>query len=257
MRKIYLSVNEVKMKRYSYVIGILSCLASFSANAQQIPGIPDFCHRELDAGKSCIVSKINCDNWLCTTGDFDHTVLTRIPRSAIVSPEEAKKKLIRFELWKDAVRRRDPGQNIIRVNISTAGEIRYDDQGQLVQAVHYADFQANSPIGFIPMTMINIYRTVPNAKDPSWGRTFITTRIDLDTKYNPERIRSGLPGPRGVKYMNGYLHVVEEWNKPDSYLCVYVHRIRVNIDLAPRIADASFSNAIRVISGSLVDVMSM
>lgn len=224
--------------------------------AETVPEIPQHCQNELNNGRECLVSQIKCDNFLCITGEFHHELYIRLKRDVIGSKQDAIDRITRYEMWPTAVRRRDPSQAVLRVTQSLKGPFTYDEDNQLLEAIQYADFQANSPIGWQPMTMVNRFGIVDNGNDPSYGTTFLTTSVRVDTGFDVRKIAPNLPWSRGIKFMDGYLHLVEEHDRPDSMIAVYHHNLRIGFDLAPRIAEASIAQVIRTITGALIDVMS-
>jgi len=243
-----------KLLRFFFVL-----LISFTTQelfAQRVPEIPAQCHQDLKAGRECLVSQIKCDAFLCLTGEFQHDLFVKLERSAIGTKQDAIRNITRFELWPAAVAARDPQEAIIRVHQSQQGPFRYDEENELLEAIQYADFEANSPIGWQAMTMVNRFQIVENAESPSYGQSFLTTRVLVDTGYDVGEIGDSLPASRGIKFMDGYLHLVEDAENPDFIYAVYRHRLRIGFDLAPYVAEASISNVILTITGALIDVMS-
>lgn len=239
--------------------GILAGMALLLATplkAEVVPEIPEVCQAELDQGRECLISQITCDNVICLTGEFHHQLFIRLSREAVGSKNDAIRKITRYDLWPKAVLRRDPGQRTMRVHSSMRGPFRYDSSNELVEAIQYADFEANSPIGWQPMTLVTKFGIINPAPNPSYGTTFLTTSVHVDTRYDVSRIGTDLPWSRGIKYMDGYLHLVEESDRSDSMIAVYDHRLRIGFDLAPRIANTTISNVIRTITGALIDIMS-
>ena len=235
--------------------GISAAFWTSMAIAEPVPEIPGHCYTELNAGRECLVSQVRCDNLLCFTGEFYHELYIRVPRAAIGTKADAIRKITRYELWPESVLRRDPAQSVMRVHQSIKGPFTYDDKNELLEAIQYADFEANSPIGWQPMTMVNRFGIVEPSADPSYGQTFLTTRVHVDTQYNVGEIGLNLPWSRGIKYMDGFLHLIEEAERSDSMIAVYSHRLRVSFDLAPMVAQQSITDVIRTITGALIDIM--
>ncbi len=240
----------------SFLLLFANLLLAPAVFAEKVPEIPDSCQQDLEAGRECLVSRIKCDAFLCLTGEFEHQLFVKLQRSAIGSKQDAIRKITRYELWPAAVAARDPEQSIIRVHQSQKGPFRYDEQNELLEAIQYADFEANSPIGWQAMTMVNRFQIVENAESPSYGQSFLTTRVLVDTAYDVGKIGKSLPGSRGIKFMDGYLHLVEDMQRPEVMYAVYSHKLRIGFDLAPYVAETSITQVIRTITGALIDVMS-
>jgi hypothetical protein len=231
-------------------------VGSRPAQAEQVPEIPETCQAKINQGQECLISEVRCDNILCLTGEFHHELFVKLERSAIGTKEEAIQKITRYEMWPEAVRRRDPKGAILRVHTSIKGPFLYDENQNLLEAIQYADFEASSPIGWQPMTMVNRFQIVENADSPSFGNSFLTTRVLVDTGFDVGKIAKDLPGSRGIKYMDGFLHLVEDRQDPTVMYAVYSHKLRIGFDLAPKIAEVTIGNVIRTITGALIDVMS-
>ena len=246
----------LKRNRLGAIFSFCTLLMAAPAMGEVVPEISEQCRSQLESKRECLVSRITCDNFLCLTGEFHHDLYIRIPRSAIGRRNDAIRKITRFEMWPQAVLRRDPGQNTIKVHKSLRGPFRYDSNNELLEAIQYADFEANSPIGWQPMTLVTRFSMVSPANNPSFGTTFLTTRIHVDTGFNVSSIGSNLPWSRGVKLMDGNLHLVEEYDRPDSVIAVYSHNLRIAFDLAPNIAQTSISNVIRTMTVALIDIVS-
>lgn len=244
------------LNRRAAVVGLWLMALTPAVMADAVPEIPTHCYAELDAGRECLISQVKCDNVLCLTGEFHHELFIRVARTAIGTKDDAIRKITRYDLWPQAVLRRDPAQSVMRVHRSLKGPFTYDEHNELLEAIQYADFEANSPIGWQPMTMINRFGIVEPADDPSYGQTFLTTSIHVDTNYNVGEIAANLPWSRGIKYMDGYLHLIEESDRVDSMIAVYSHNLRVSFDLAPMVAQNNIANVIRTITGALIDIMS-
>ena len=245
-----------KGKRLGAIFSFCALFTAPQVLAEAVPEIAEQCRSQLDSKRECLISRITCDNFLCLTGEFHHELYIRIPRSAIGSKKDAIRKITRYEMWPQAVLRRDPGQNTIKVHKSLRGHFKYDSNNELLEAIQYADFEANSPIGWQPMTLVTRFSIVTPANNPSFGSTFLTTHVHVDTGFNVGSIGSNLPWSRGVKVMDGNLHLVEEHDRADSVIAVYSHNLRIAFDLAPNIAQTSISNVIRTITVALIDIMS-
>lgn len=237
------------------IFGLLTIGSPLPALAITVPEVPSLCHAELNHGRECLISQVNCDNFLCLTGEFHHEIYMRIPRQSVGTKKDAIRKISRYEMWPAAVIQRDPYQSVMKVHHSIRGPFTYDNQGDLLEAIQYADFQANSPIGWQPITMITRFSMIKPAQDPWFGKTFITTKVQVDTAYDPSQISPELPWSRGIRRMDGYLHLIEENDHPESMLAIYTHTLRIGFDLAPRIAQGSIDEVIHTLAGALIDIM--
>ncbi len=237
------------------ILGLLTIGLTFPALAITVPEIHPSCYAELNHGRECLISKVNCDNFLCLTGDFHHEIYIRIPRQAVGTKKDAIRKISRYEMWPAAVLQRDPDQTVMKVHHSIRGPFTYHHNGDLLEAIQYADFEANSPIGWQPITMITRFGMIEPAQDPWFGKTFITTKVQVDTAYDVNKINPGLPRSRGMRRMEGYLHLIEEKDHPDSMLAIYTHTLHIGFDLAPRVAQRSIDEVIHTLAGALVDIM--